>query len=129
MTCINSCGAACDQSVKIGPFQAVFPRFYFDQIAQTCKRFIYGGCGGNDNNFSTIVACYKPCLCSTNLLDSNLYIGGRKDTVSSSNSIQSFSIIADTSSLLYSTKLFLELETGFTINTASQMTVFLEGCL
>lgn len=37
-------------------------RFYFDSASKECKEFIYGGCGGNANNFSSSDECKKTCL-------------------------------------------------------------------
>lgn len=36
-------------------------RWAYDPYARTCWRFIWGGCGGNKNNFLTPDACYKAC--------------------------------------------------------------------
>ncbi|ROK74143.1 Kunitz-type serine protease inhibitor 6 [Anabarilius grahami] len=45
----------------VGNCRAAFPRFYYDVTNQTCKPFIYGGCGGNDNNFNTTEECEASC--------------------------------------------------------------------
>ncbi|CAL1298886.1 unnamed protein product [Larinioides sclopetarius] len=37
------------------------PRYYYDDLEEACKLFIYGGCGGNTNNFVTIEECYGNC--------------------------------------------------------------------
>ncbi|KPJ06363.1 hypothetical protein RR48_14102 [Papilio machaon] len=29
---------------------------------RTCKRYLYSGCGGNQNNFQTRDECFKTCL-------------------------------------------------------------------
>ena len=34
-------------------------RFYFDYFAETCKSFVWGGCGGSRNNFGTKEECAK----------------------------------------------------------------------
>lgn len=46
---------------SVGNCRAAFPRFYYDVTNQTCKQFIYGGCGGNDNNFKTQEECEASC--------------------------------------------------------------------
>ena len=39
-----------------------FHRFwYFNREKETCQKFIYGGCGGNSNRFSTKASCDKVC--------------------------------------------------------------------
>lgn len=45
----------------VGNCRAAFPRFYYDVTNQTCKPFIFGGCGGNDNNFNTTEECEASC--------------------------------------------------------------------
>ena len=46
-------------SRRIGRCRAAFPRFYFD--GARCRRFTYGGCGGNGNNFRTEGECTRVC--------------------------------------------------------------------
>uniref|UniRef100_A0A8C3Y0F2 BPTI/Kunitz inhibitor domain-containing protein n=1 Tax=Catharus ustulatus TaxID=91951 RepID=A0A8C3Y0F2_CATUS len=36
-----------------GNCKALFRRFFFNASSQQCEEFIYGGCGGNRNNFET----------------------------------------------------------------------------
>ena len=51
----------CSQPAVQGRCRASKPRFYFNALTQKCERFIYGGCGGNENNFNTFVDCVKKC--------------------------------------------------------------------
>lgn len=44
-----------------GPCRAVMPRWYFDLSKGKCVRFIYGGCGGNRNNFESEDYCMAVC--------------------------------------------------------------------
>ncbi|XP_013930695.1 PREDICTED: amyloid-like protein 2 [Thamnophis sirtalis] len=44
-----------------GPCRAVMPRWYFDMYKKKCIRFIYGGCGGNRNNFESEEYCMAVC--------------------------------------------------------------------
>lgn len=44
-----------------GPCEAMFRRFHFDPQSGGCRPFVYGGCDGNANNFSTASACLFAC--------------------------------------------------------------------
>ena len=58
--CFDTCGD-CSSEPDTGPCRASTPRFYFDQDHETCKKFTYGGCDGNNNNFHTKKSCSKAC--------------------------------------------------------------------
>ncbi|GFT32556.1 kunitz-type serine protease inhibitor A [Nephila pilipes] len=51
----------CDEKPEAGPCRAYFPRFYYDKETGTCKNFIYGGCKGNGNRYSSEKECLKNC--------------------------------------------------------------------
>ncbi|XP_031201921.1 amyloid-like protein 2 isoform X1 [Mastomys coucha] len=53
--------AVCSQEAMTGPCRAVMPRWYFDLSKGKCIRFIYGGCGGNRNNFESEDYCMAVC--------------------------------------------------------------------
>lgn len=53
--------AVCSQEAMTGPCRAVMPRWYFDSNKRKCIRFIYGGCGGNRNNFESEEYCMAVC--------------------------------------------------------------------
>jgi len=64
--CANQCGARADANLcalpaETGRCKAYIPRYYFDQSTGTCERFIFGGCGGNGNNFKTLEECHNVC--------------------------------------------------------------------
>jgi tissue factor pathway inhibitor len=52
---------ACSALPKVGPCQAIFPRFYFDPARNTCTPFDYGGCEGNANNYVSLEDCEETC--------------------------------------------------------------------
>ncbi|XP_053736599.1 kunitz-type protease inhibitor 2 [Synchiropus splendidus] len=51
----------CWLPMKVGRCRAAFPRFYYDVTSKTCRRFTYGGCGGNGNNFASQEECEALC--------------------------------------------------------------------
>ncbi|XP_042217502.1 kunitz-type serine protease inhibitor 6-like isoform X2 [Homarus americanus] len=51
----------CFDPPVTGLCRAYFPHFYFNSETQTCDCFVYGGCGGNDNKFSTLEECLTTC--------------------------------------------------------------------
>lgn len=53
--------AVCFLPKQTGMCQSNFPRYYFDQKTKKCVKFIYGGCGGNQNNFVTKKECIYKC--------------------------------------------------------------------
>jgi hypothetical protein len=57
MTSVNPCSLPPDSGVCA----AAISRFYFDAARGVCEPFVYGGCGGNENNFGTLDACYAEC--------------------------------------------------------------------
>lgn len=54
---IDQCAQVKDEGVCPGNV----PRFYFDQSAERCLLFSYGGCGGNINNFQSEESCISSC--------------------------------------------------------------------
>ncbi|XP_072012823.1 amyloid beta precursor like protein 2 isoform X2 [Engystomops pustulosus] len=58
---ITDVKAVCSQEAVTGPCRAMFPRWYFDINQKKCVRFIYGGCGGNRNNFQSEEYCMAVC--------------------------------------------------------------------
>ena len=59
--CQESCGLDCYLPPERGPCLAILERYYFDPPTGSCKTFIYGGCRGNANNYTTIEACLNAC--------------------------------------------------------------------
>jgi len=59
----------CSMKPKSGPCKGSLTRWHFDQDAGKCKKFIFSGCGGNDNRFDTELGCElfcKPEECKKN---------------------------------------------------------------
>jgi hypothetical protein len=52
----------CSLAPESGPCNAAFERYYYDPAMARCSLFVWGGCGGNDNNFATAEACAEACI-------------------------------------------------------------------
>ena len=51
----------CELDAETGPCKAAKPRYFYNRKTGQCERFIYGGCGGNGNNFRSIEECERRC--------------------------------------------------------------------
>ena len=51
----------CSLPAETGDCDGIFPRYSFNSDSGQCEQFIFGGCGGNDNNFETIEQCQQTC--------------------------------------------------------------------
>ncbi len=45
-----------------GMCKAAIPAWYYDASSGGCKRFVYGGHGGNGNNFKSQNLCENACV-------------------------------------------------------------------
>lgn len=52
----------CAEKTETGMCRAMFQRYTYNPSTDSCEQFIYGGCGGNGNNFITKNLCEKACL-------------------------------------------------------------------
>lgn len=57
--CKQTC--ICPLPPQTGHCRGYFPRYHFDEASGQCEKFIYGGCGGNENNFKTLKECQQTC--------------------------------------------------------------------
>lgn len=64
--CQDKCEDVCSLPPVVGPCDAVFPRYFHNATSKQCEKFVYGGCGGNENNFKTLSDCQDECsdICS-----------------------------------------------------------------
>ncbi|XP_037577138.1 kunitz-type serine protease inhibitor A-like [Dermacentor silvarum] len=51
----------CSVSPEVGVCRASLPMWYFDPSLGVCRGFVYGGCGGNSNKFSSCEECMERC--------------------------------------------------------------------
>jgi hypothetical protein len=54
-------GGICSLPLVTGPCDAYIPSFGFSEADGHCVPFVYGGCGGNENRFSTLAECEAKC--------------------------------------------------------------------
>ncbi|KAI4795205.1 hypothetical protein KUCAC02_031571 [Chaenocephalus aceratus] len=52
---------ACTVTSDPGPCRAAFPMFYYDLNTASCQPFLYGGCRGNRNRYSSLEDCMARC--------------------------------------------------------------------
>ncbi|KAL3115683.1 hypothetical protein niasHT_016392 [Heterodera trifolii] len=52
----------CEHRIDPGECSGVFHRFGYDTDSNRCKQFMYGGCGGNGNNFAIVADCKVACV-------------------------------------------------------------------
>ena len=53
--------SVCRLPVDSGTCDSDYPRWYFDESTSQCEQFVYGGCEGNNNRFSTQQECERTC--------------------------------------------------------------------
>jgi hypothetical protein len=53
--------SACSLPPEPGDCNGSIGRFAYEPRTGLCQPFVYGGCGGNANNFETAEACYAAC--------------------------------------------------------------------
>lgn len=51
----------CTLPSVTGHCRAAFPRYFYNVESGECEQFIYGGCGGNDNRFDSMIQCEASC--------------------------------------------------------------------
>eukprot|EP01084_Bolivina_argentea_P293762 505317_1 len=51
----------CSLVPEIGPCKAAITKYYYDKESNKCEEFVYGGCGGNGNNFDSKNDCNAAC--------------------------------------------------------------------
>jgi len=51
----------CKLPKRAGPCKAMIRQYYFDQQADECLEFMYGGCKGNKNRFNSKGQCQVIC--------------------------------------------------------------------
>ncbi|XP_021914576.1 papilin isoform X2 [Zootermopsis nevadensis] len=65
--CERHCGSfkgqdVCNVPYETGPCRGYFQKWYYNPTAGGCQEFVYGGCGGNGNRFSSLEECETICL-------------------------------------------------------------------
>jgi len=58
----------CNVPYVTGPCRGYFQKWYYNPSHGGCQEFVYGGCGGNGNRFSSLEECERICLHREELL-------------------------------------------------------------
>jgi hypothetical protein len=53
--------AICKLKPSTGKCRGYFVSWYYDHASADCKKFVYGGCGGNANRFEEHLPCLVRC--------------------------------------------------------------------
>jgi len=62
--CQNDCEkpvSVCELPKETGLCRAGFLRWHYNAATQQCEEFLFGGCGGNANNFHSLSQCMSRC--------------------------------------------------------------------
>ncbi|XP_070190984.1 papilin-like isoform X1 [Littorina saxatilis] len=59
--CVAQVTDICQLPKEVGPCEALVPSFFFNSATQQCESFVFGGCSGNKNRFSTLAECVAAC--------------------------------------------------------------------
>lgn len=51
----------CSAPPEVGQCQAAIQRWFHDPLTNQCRTFVWGGCGGNTNNYDSLAACEAAC--------------------------------------------------------------------
>lgn len=54
--------AKCRMPMREGYCKGAYSRYYYDEARDSCRSFIYTGCGSNANHFLTREACESTCI-------------------------------------------------------------------
>jgi len=57
----NISAEKCGLPLVKGACKKFLPKYGFNTATSRCEKFIYGGCGGNDNKFNTLEECVNLC--------------------------------------------------------------------
>lgn len=60
--CNHAAGDICSLPVIEGPCRGFMPNWFYNVNTSRCEQFVYGGCGGNANRFSTKAKCQQRCM-------------------------------------------------------------------
>ena len=58
---IHTFTAYCHLPKESGDCKNSFPAWYYDHLEGVCKEFVFGGCGGNKNRFTSKDVCESSC--------------------------------------------------------------------
>nr|XP_045038447.2 kunitz-type protease inhibitor 2-like [Desmodus rotundus] len=69
--------AFCRVPKRVGSCRASLRRWWYNATGRSCQQFVYGGCGGNDNNYLTEEKCLQTCAHVTGNTTDDLPTSGK----------------------------------------------------
>uniref|UniRef100_T1JEZ8 Uncharacterized protein n=1 Tax=Strigamia maritima TaxID=126957 RepID=T1JEZ8_STRMM len=70
-----TCEEKCSQPRVVGVCRASYRRYNYNRTTEQCEQFVYGGCGGNDNNFNSMEECAAECDAPVNVCEQPKRVG------------------------------------------------------
>lgn len=79
-SCRKVCKNECTLDPESGLCRALIQRFFYNSETGNCESFVYGGCGGNNNNFESIQECEERCQTFENYITTTDNLISTEDT-------------------------------------------------
>jgi len=52
----------CQLPSDTGPCDEYIPAYFYDPLSRRCEQFVWTGCGGNANRFTSLSDCEQRCI-------------------------------------------------------------------
>jgi len=55
-------GELCNLPSDSGSCDMYVPAYFYDRLSRRCEQFVWSGCGGNANRFTSLSDCEQRCI-------------------------------------------------------------------